>query len=53
MCVCVCGVCADVDECALGLSECSHDCTNTPGGYFCECDPGYELNANGLTCDGE
>ncbi|APR88630.1 microneme protein 4 [Minicystis rosea] len=42
--------CADVDECANGLAECSPraTCTNTPGSYTCTCDPGYM--GDGKTC---
>ena len=33
----------DVDECALGLSQCENGgtCLNTIGGYECVCPPGY------------
>lgn len=44
---------ADIDECALDNDTC-HDtlatCTNTVGGYTCECNTGYE--GNGITCSG-
>ncbi|XP_015202013.2 cartilage acidic protein 1 isoform X1 [Lepisosteus oculatus] len=39
--------CVDVDECSLGLSECSHRCTNTEGSFSCQCFPGYRLNPSG------
>ena len=35
--------CEDVEECELGIAECMHECTNTPGGYTCSCRPGYTL----------
>ncbi|MCY1005959.1 hypothetical protein OV079_10345 [Nannocystis pusilla] len=37
-------VCSDIDECADALDDCGDDatCTNTPGGWECACDPGFE-----------
>ena len=44
----------DMDECAAAeLNNCSHTCTNTPGGYYCSCRAGYLLNDDGKTCTGE
>lgn len=38
------GTCIDVDECTENPNTCSYDatCTNTEGGYKCECKPGYQ-----------
>lgn len=29
---------------------CQHSCVSTPGSFYCECNPGYRLNADGKTC---
>jgi len=43
-----CGV--DVDECAAGHDcDVNATCTNTPGGFVCVCDDGYD--GDGTTCD--
>ena len=40
----------DIDECTLGLHECSTNatCVNAPGFYTCHCNIGY--TGNGKTC---
>ncbi|MEE6519725.1 hypothetical protein FKM82_017448 [Ascaphus truei] len=40
----------DVDECQTGRSRCHSlaTCTNTPGSYYCTCNPGYI--GDGFTC---
>lgn len=51
----------DLDECALQLNsveedappQCQHLCHNYVGGYFCSCRPGYELQQDGRSCQGE
>ncbi|VDO29066.1 unnamed protein product [Onchocerca flexuosa] len=38
-------ICEDIDECAENRHSCDPSnsiCTNTDGGYVCECAPGYE-----------
>jgi hypothetical protein len=45
-------ICTDVDECSLRRDLCQHNCTNTRGGYFCSCPPGYRLDADGFSCKG-
>lgn len=42
-----------MDECATANGGCSQTCHNTLGSFLCECDSGYELAANGLTCQGK
>lgn len=37
-------MCADIDECALGISGCDQICINTPGSYHCDCNTGYTLH---------
>ena len=37
-------ICADVDECALGVSGCSQGCRNTNGGFICTCHEGYQVH---------
>jgi len=48
-----CGVCEDIDECAIGEHECSplngKECINTEGSYECRCKEG--LLPNGDKCD--
>ena len=42
----------DIDECVRGLSGCSHNCSNTVGGYNCSCLNGFELEMDNHTCTG-
>ena len=57
VCVCVCGVYSDVDECDVGHRQGGHNCldfsscTNTVGSFTCKCFSGYTLKAKG--CNGE
>jgi len=39
------------DECQDNNGGCSQRCVDTPGGYYCDCLPGYKLMDN-HTCDG-
>ncbi|KAH8271408.1 hypothetical protein KR018_009102, partial [Drosophila ironensis] len=41
----------DVDECKFTDHGCQHVCINTLGSYQCGCHAGYELQANGKTCE--
>ena len=43
----------DVDECIDGTDGCEELCTNTIGDYECHCREGFELDVNGLNCNGE
>ncbi|XP_023705770.1 very low-density lipoprotein receptor isoform X4 [Cryptotermes secundus] len=38
------------DECKDNNGGCSQHCVDTPGGYYCDCLPGYKLMDN-RTCD--
>ena len=44
---------ADVDECSNGLDNCDSaaTCTNTPGGFDCQCPAGYSIVSAGVVCD--
>lgn len=42
----------DVDECTTGTNLCAQNCTNLDGSYSCSCGLGYQLNIDGLQCDG-
>ena len=45
---------SDKDECeAFDMNSCDQQCNNTVGGYDCSCVDGYELDANGFTCNGK
>ena len=47
-------MCADIDECSLGLDSCveNADCTDTEGSYTCMCSSGY--TGDGLSsCTGK
>ncbi|XP_077973794.1 bone morphogenetic protein 1-like [Styela clava] len=42
----------EIDECEdKRKSGCQQGCVNTLGSYKCVCDPGYELAADGRTCE--
>lgn len=41
-----------VDECArIEMNQCGHKCVDTPTSFYCECNPGYKLLADGKACD--
>lgn len=41
--------CEDIDDCAVNPNICEHHCTNTIGGFFCGCEPGFEMGD--ATCE--
>lgn len=46
---------SDKDECALGINDCNPEtsiCVNTLGSYVCYCKEGFQLSADGRTCEG-
>ncbi|KAI5632398.1 low-density lipoprotein receptor domain class A domain-containing protein [Phthorimaea operculella] len=41
----------NVDECAkLEINQCGHKCIDTLTGYYCDCNQGYKLLADGKAC---
>ena len=44
--------CLDIGECLIGTHNCSQVCVELDGGFECDCFDGYELNDDGVTCDG-
>ena len=51
VCLFVCFVFIDLDECASNNGGCDQVCTNTHGSYQCSCNPGY--TKNGHRCEGK
>ncbi|RWS20763.1 Fibulin-1-like protein [Leptotrombidium deliense] len=45
--------CVDVDECKIGLFDCTDEeqCVNTIPGYRCDCRPGYTRNRSNKKCE--
>ena len=43
----------DIDECITNNGGCEQVCINTDGSFYCSCNDGFSLNANGTTCDGK
>ena len=43
----------DVDECTNNNGGCEHLCRNTIGSFLCDCGAGYQLDRNGLNCNGK
>ncbi|XP_061168354.1 fibrillin-2-like [Saccostrea echinata] len=43
-------LCNDLQECWMGISGCSHSCSNTWGGFICECPKGFTLDTDRKTC---
>ncbi|PVD36008.1 hypothetical protein C0Q70_02978 [Pomacea canaliculata] len=44
------GVCQDIDECKLNISDCQQECVNVPGYFNCDCKYGYRLTADRRHC---
>lgn len=43
----------DIDECANDPTLCENGhCTNTPGGYYCDCDVGFTKTNDERACLG-
>ena len=48
-----CSYISDINECVLP-NECEQLCSNTVGGYRCQCDQGYRLDtSDGRSCIGK
>ena len=45
--------CSDIDECSTDNGGCEQECTNPTGSFFCSCNEGFTLNADGMSCDGK
>ena len=43
---------SDTNECSDGRHNCSQICINTIGSFTCDCDDGYELDSDEVTCNG-
>ena len=43
----------DIDECLDNNGNCSNDCVNTEGSYYCKCPAGYHLQPNNRICKGK
>ena len=43
----------DINECDLNIDGCDQTCVNTVGSFLCNCTDGYELNEDGILCDGK
>ena len=41
------------DECEEETDLCEQICVNTAGSYICQCNLGYRLNSDMLTCRGK
>lgn len=39
-----------IDYCSFGNHSCQHECVSVLNGYFCRCNEGYTLQADGKTC---
>lgn len=42
----------DVNECREASDLCHHFCINTLGAYTCGCEHGYNLQEDGISCEG-
>ena len=43
----------DINECDTDNGGCSQVCTDNDGSFVCSCNTGYELDADGTTCNGK
>ena len=42
----------DIGECLRGNHNCSQLCVQLDEGFQCDCSNGYELEDDGVTCEG-
>ena len=42
----------EINECLNNNGGCEHNCTNTPGSYYCTCNTGYQLLSDKHNCTG-
>ena len=52
MCIIITCVLLDINECMENNGNCSQLCNNTLGSYQCDCEGGYTLDTDQLTCNG-
>lgn len=52
LCVCVCFLVADQDECLVNNGGCSHHCVDQPMGFYCNCPDNMKLVSDSQ-CEGE
>ena len=45
-------VSVDINECAEFSDNCHQLCNNNNGSFSCSCRPGFELNPDNVTCNG-
>ena len=43
----------EINECQERSDLCEQTCINTNGSYDCQCNGGYTLNSDGLSCSGK
>ena len=48
-----CHISIEINECETANGGCEHICTDTFGSFICSCATGYQLDGNGLNCNGE
>ena len=41
---------ADNNECLSGNGGCQQVCVNTNGSYYCDCQTGYKLKSDDISC---
>ena len=44
---------SDIDECMTENGGCNQTCTNQIGSFVCSCNVGFELDIDGLACNGK
>ena len=42
-----------MNECSTANGGCQQTCANEAGSFSCGCDAGYELDADGSSCNGK
>ena len=43
----------DNNECLSGNGGCQEVCVNTNGSYYCDCQTGYRLKSDNISCIGK
>ena len=43
----------DINECDPSITLCEHLCTNSNGSFTCDCQPGYSITNDQLSCLGK